>query len=75
MMPPASSRHIRSFVVGSEVARLGRYVLFWVNDDYYQLAGPDAGYSRAWLMATLPPGDWFTRWSGDPDELVVHITR
>lgn len=65
----------QAFAVGSRIASLGPYTLYRINDDYYQLHGPDASFSKAWLVANLPAGgDWSTTWSGD-DALTVHITR
>jgi hypothetical protein len=53
----------------------GAYSLSRIDDEFYVLTGPDAHYSRDWLTAALPAGQWWTTWRGVGDEFVVDITR
>lgn len=54
------------------VASAGLHTLWRVTPEYYVLAGPGP---HAGLMGTLPPGNWQTEWSGQDEDLLVHIFR
>lgn len=51
------------------------YTLTHIDDDTYEVSGPDNRFSMTVVMSQLPAGDWWTEWVGSGDEFILRLTR
>lgn len=56
------------------IASLGNYTLLQLDDNRFEVHGPDDRCPTDWIRRHLTDGDWYTEWTGHGDIFVCLIT-